>query len=67
MLLFISVGSAIPLVVALPVAERRPATATGLIGSGIPTIFGNFDLAAVFGDMLNATASGGNFLTDIVP
>jgi hypothetical protein len=29
---------------------------------------GNFDLAAVFGDMLHATmATGGNFLVDIVP
>jgi hypothetical protein len=28
---------------------------------------GNFDLASVMGDMLSAVASGGNFLTDIVP
>jgi len=29
---------------------------------------GNFDLAAVvFGHMLNATATGGNFLIDILP
>jgi hypothetical protein len=28
---------------------------------------GDFDLAAVFGDSLNALATGGNFLTDILP
>jgi hypothetical protein len=28
---------------------------------------GNFDLAAAFGDMLHAIATGGNFLVDIVP
>jgi hypothetical protein len=28
---------------------------------------GNFDLAAAFGDMLHAVATGGNFLTDILP
>jgi len=28
---------------------------------------GSFDLAAVFGDMLHAVATGGNFLIDIVP
>jgi hypothetical protein len=28
---------------------------------------GNFDLATVTGDMLNAIASGGNFLSDIMP
>jgi hypothetical protein len=28
---------------------------------------GDFDLAAAFGDMLHASATGGNFLTDILP
>lgn len=28
---------------------------------------GSFDLAAVTGDMLHAIATGGNFLTDILP
>jgi len=28
---------------------------------------GDFDLAVIFGDMLTAVASGGNFLTDILP
>ena len=28
---------------------------------------GNFDLASAFGDGLNATATGGNFVTDILP
>jgi hypothetical protein len=32
-----------------------------------PETPGSFDLAAVFGDMLHATATGGNFLTDILP
>jgi hypothetical protein len=31
------------------------------------TTAGNFDLAAAFGDMLNAIATGGNFLTDVLP
>jgi hypothetical protein len=28
---------------------------------------GSFDLAAAFGDMLHANATGGNFLVDILP
>ena len=40
---------------------------TAFAGSDFTTP-GSFDLAAVvFGDMLNATATGGNFLIDILP
>jgi hypothetical protein len=37
--------------------------------AGDPTTVtpGSFDLAAVFGDMLNAMATGGNFMVDILP
>ena len=42
----------------LALARRR--------GSG-PTTAGDWDLAAVFGDMLHASATGGNFLLDILP
>jgi hypothetical protein len=44
-----------------------------VLGTGSTAVAGgdqtvsNFDLAAVFGDMLNASAIDGNFLTDIVP
>jgi hypothetical protein len=35
-------------------------------GSDAPTA-GNFDLAAVFGDALTATATSGSFVADIAP
>jgi hypothetical protein len=36
-------------------------------GSTAEAGFGNWDLAAAFGDMLHAMATGGNFLLDIMP
>jgi hypothetical protein len=42
----------------LPVCVGLECTGGGL---------GSFDLAAAFSDMLHATATGGNFLTDIAP
>jgi hypothetical protein len=39
---------------------------TAIAGANATTA-GDSDLATVFGDMLNATATGGNFLLDILP
>ena len=39
---------------------------TAIVGSG-PATAGDWDLAAVFGDMLHASATGANFLLDILP
>ncbi len=39
---------------------------TAVAGSDLTTA-GNWDLAAVFGDMLDAHATGANFLLDILP
>jgi hypothetical protein len=39
----------------------------GTVGSVADAGIGNSDLAAVFGDMLTATATGGNFMVDILP
>jgi hypothetical protein len=39
----------------------------GRPGGSDPTTAGDWDLAAVFGDMLDANATGGNFLLDILP
>ena len=39
----------------------------GTVGSEAHAGIGNFDLAAIFGDMLSATALGGNGLVDILP
>jgi hypothetical protein len=39
---------------------------TAFAGSNLTTA-GNFDLATVFGDMLNAMATGKDFLLDILP
>jgi hypothetical protein len=39
---------------------------TAIAGGGNEAL-SSFDLAAVSGDLLDATANGGNFLTDIVP
>jgi hypothetical protein len=36
-------------------------------GVGLSSTASNFDLAAAFGDMLDANATGGNFLVDILP
>jgi hypothetical protein len=38
-----------------------------VVGSDNPSVGGDFDLAAVFGDMLHATATGSNYLVDILP
>ncbi len=44
--------------------ESLGSFATAGAGGGIP---GDFDLASVFGDHLNAVATGANFLTEILP
>jgi hypothetical protein len=48
------------------IAEIFGTGSTAFAGSD-PTTAGSFDLAAVFGDMLNAMATGKDFLIDILP
>ena len=48
------------------IAEIIGTGSTATAGSDLTTA-GNFDLAAAFGDLLHAIATGGNFLWDIPP
>jgi hypothetical protein len=48
------------------IAEIIGTGSTATAGSDL-TAAGNFDIAAVFGDMLNAIATGKDFLIDILP
>ena len=48
------------------IASVLGSDSTAIAGADATTA-GDSDLAAVFGDMLNALATGGNFLTDILP
>jgi hypothetical protein len=46
------------------------ADSTAIVGSGVldgDLVTGDSDLAAALGDMLGATATGGNSLIDILP
>ena len=55
-------GGGIPLGSNFDLAEIFGTGSTALAGDN-----GSFDLAAVFGDMLHAMATGENFLVDILP
>jgi hypothetical protein len=55
-------GGGVPFSSNFDIADIFGTGSTALAGSG-----GSFDLAAVFADMLDANAAGGNFLIDILP